>query len=258
MSLKYSKAPISELICGFTLNSNLLLTDGVLFKVLSNLTKEYSTIFTHPTISEEEVLNDTIQSGTDYSKAGFTTYRLTTPDGRWNVLLQQNLLTLHWVRQDVEDVGNYPGFAAVFEKFKEVYLFIRSLVKDSQIFDSQIKSFHLSYGDRVNLEEFKVHQLTIPDIIDLNPPVFEASGKKYFANNYYCRYSIPCDAINGYSLVTINTPTLPGIGQILAVDNKIKGFSSQLTIDDWFRVAHDIQVSFFESLFKEDILKKWR
>src|SRR5580692_6234903 len=105
MPLKYSKAPISELVCGFILNSNLLLTDGILFKALSALSVEYPVINTHPTISEEEVLNDSIQSSADYSKAGFTTYRLAIPDGRWQILLQQNLLTLHWVRQDVEDVG---------------------------------------------------------------------------------------------------------------------------------------------------------
>jgi len=259
MALKYSKAPISELVCGFILNKNLLLSDGVLFKAIGSLSKDYPIINTHPITSEEEVINDTIQSGIDYAKAGFSTYRLVDSQGRWHILLQQNLLTFHWVRQDIENVGNYPGFAQVFERFHGLYSYIRSLFKDPQIFDSSIKSYYLSYADRVNLEEYKKEGLSIGDIINLSPPFFTVNDKKYFANNYFNRYSIPCDAIGGYSLASINSPTIPGIGQILAVDNKLKGFSPGLSkIEDWFNVAHEIQVSFFESLFKPEILNKWR
>jgi len=259
MPLKYTRAPISELVCGINFNSNILLTNGVLFRALTELSKDFPIINTHPTITEEEVINDTIQAGTDYAKAGFATYRLIAAEGTWHILLQQNLLTVHWVRQDFEDVGNYPGFDAVFEKFKGIYSIIRSLFANSQQLDSQIKNYYLTYADRVKMDEFREQGMSIDDVINLNPPFFDVNGRRYFANNYFARYSIPCDAIDGYSIVSVNSPTLPNLGQILAVDNKLKGYSPRLaSVDDWFPIAHDIQVSFFEALFKPEILKKWQ
>lgn len=259
MAVKYSKAPISEVVCGIIFNSNFLLNNSILFNFLVELSKDFPSIFTHPTIAADEVVNNGIQTATEYTKAGFTTYRIVSEDTKWQVLAQQNLITFHWVRQDDENVGNYPGFTIIFERFKEIYSTLKRIVNDDAKFSSNIKHYYLSYSDRVNLEELKEEGVSITDTITLNPPKFEINNEVYKTDNYFNRYSGQCDAINGYSIVGVNSPTLPGLGQILVVDNKLKGAPKEdITIDQWFKVAHDIQVSFFETIFSPKILQLWK
>jgi uncharacterized protein (TIGR04255 family) len=259
MAAKYSKAPISEVVCGIIFNKNLLLNDAVLFRLLVHLLKEFPMINTHPTIPDDEVVNGAIQTATEYSKAGFTTYRLYTEDGKWQVLVQQNMVTVHWLRQDEENVGNYPGYNYIFAKFYDIYNFTKDLVNDDLKFDENIKSYYLSYGDRINLEPYKLEGNSVADLITLPPPSFELNKKQYTANNYFNRYSIPCDEIDGYAIISVNSPTIPGFGQILMVENKLKGTSKKFsTVYEWFDTAHEIQISFFESIFKSEILEIWK
>jgi uncharacterized protein (TIGR04255 family) len=258
MAAKYSKAPISEVVCGIIFNSNLLLNNSVLFKLLIRLQDDFPNIQTHPTINEDEVVNGIIQSIPDYLKAGFSTYRVISADGKWQVLVQQNLITLNWVRQDAENVGNYPGFQTVFDKFKQIYTITKQVLGDDQKFQSSIKYYYLAYSDRVNVEEFKGSENPIMEITTLQPPTFQVNNKEYKANNFFNRYSVQCDAIDGFSIITVNSPTMAGYGQILMVENKVKGAPAKYSvIDDWFEVAHKIHVSFFETFFSKKILDQW-
>jgi uncharacterized protein (TIGR04255 family) len=258
MAAKYSLAPISEVVCGVFFNNNLLLLDGTIFKLLTTLSSSFQIIQTGPTISSEEVVNGSITTSTDYISAGFSTYRLTSDDHKWQVLIQQNMITVHWVRQDQENVGHYPGFNNVYKKFKEIFSLAIDTFGDEKSFREHIKSCYLSYTDRVNFEIYKRDGQTIPDIITINPPAFSAFDKQYKADNYFSKFSGPCDQINGYYITSINSPTLHGFGQLLIVENKVKGgLSPTDPVDEWFIKAHQVQVSFFESIFTQKILKTW-
>jgi uncharacterized protein (TIGR04255 family) len=259
MAVKYSQAPISEVVCGVFFKSNLLLNGSILFQLLSQLSSEFAVLLTHPTLPEEEVINDSIHATTDYQRAGFTMYRLLTEDKHWQVLVQQNMISFHWARQDEEAVGNYPGFADVYEGFRKLFNRVRDLVKDDTKLFSDIKACYLSYVDRVNLEIYKQQNLRISDILSITPPGFCVNEKQFLANNYFARFSAPCDEINGFSIMSMNSPTIISIGQVLVVDNKLKGVpKEQGNIDGWFSTAHEIQLSFFENIFKPGILEIWK
>jgi uncharacterized protein (TIGR04255 family) len=259
MAEKYTKAPISELVLGVFLKSNFLLNNGIIFELIQKMLVDFSIINTHPAISIDSLTNNIlIQSQVDYSRSGFTTYRLTSQDSKWQVILMQDMITLHWNRQDNESVGNYPGFQTAFEKFKGIHDTVIGLFQANNLdFKEHVDSYYLSYNDRVNLEEYKQRGLHISDIIDVSMPGFSYNNKTYLANNYWNRYSLPCDAINGYSLITINTPSVDLINQILIVENKLRGKDTNNNIEEWFSIAHDIQVSFFETIFKNETLQNW-
>ena len=259
MAAKYSKAPISELVLGAFFNPGLLLNNGVLFELINKLLVEFPVLNTHPVFAFEELANGvTIQSQADYTKTGFSTYHLISEDGKWQILLLQDMITLHWNRKDDESVGNYPGFTTTFRKFKNIYDTISELLKKHDLdMAASIKSYYLCYNDRVDLEEYKSKGLNVDNIINISTPSFEYASKVYVANNYWNRYSVTCDAISGYSLITINTPTLETGKQLLIVENKLRGKTPNSDIEEWFLIAHDSQMSFFEKIFKQEILKSW-
>lgn len=259
MPVKYSQAPISEVICGIFFKSNFLLNNSVFFHLLAKFSKDYPGIQTHPVGPDDEVANGSINATIDYPSAGFSTYRFSATDGGWQILLQQNMLTLHWVRQDNEQVGNYPGFKSVYGEFREIFEFLKSLVGADELLHTQIKNYYLSYVDRVDLEPFKHAGRTISDILTIPAPGFALNEIKYKADNYFARFSTPCEAINGNAIMSVNSPTVIPFGQILIVDNKVKGMPATLQhIDAWFESAHSIQTSFFENIFKPDILEQWK
>ncbi len=253
MAVKYTQAPISELICGIVFNTNLLLQKMVLFDLLVVLEKEYPIINTHPVFGEEDVVNGLIKTAQNYEKAGFSSYRLSSVDNKWQVILQQDILTFHWVRQDGESVGSYPGFTVIFNKFISIYELIKQKITDVE---KHIKCYYLNYTDRVNLKEYITDEITFFDIINIPTPSFYSNGKSYRYDNFLNRYSVFCEEIKGYSIIGLNTPTLP-IGQLLIVENKLKGFNGDV-IELWFKKAHDIQTSFFETIFTQKILKIWK
>jgi uncharacterized protein (TIGR04255 family) len=259
MAVKYSKAPISELVCGIFFNSNLLLIDGIIFQFLTRTQGLFPVIQTLPTIPSDEVVNGIIQTSQDYIKAGFVTYRLFSNDMKWQVLIQQNMVTLHWVRQDDENVGNYPGYDQIFAEFKRIYIILRELIPDDNIFNANIKSLYLCYTDRINMEPYRIRGMGIDDLITLPPIQFKANNTNIKANNYFNRFSGACNDIDGYFIASINSPTIMGLGQFLIIENKVKGsLSDSRFMDDWFESAHQIQLSFFESIFKSAVLEEWK
>ena len=226
MAAKYSQAPISEVICGVFFQSKYahkwLRT---IFNSSQNLQPDYPIINTHPTpLPEEEVINGMINANPHYQAAGFSTYRFATLDGRWQVLIQQNMLSLHWNRKDSEAVGQYPGFSEVYQKFKGLFNnLLWAISSDDGGLLENIKSCYLAYVDRVDIENFNQRGEDINDILTLNPPGFSGEQKEYKASNYFARYSTLCDDVNGFSIMSINSPTIAPIGQILIVDNKVRG-----------------------------------
>lgn len=250
-TIKYSKAPISEVIFGVIFNTNALFEDLLIFKLLEELRNSFPLINTHPTQSEEEVLNGIILATPFYEKAGFSTYRLSSSDGRFQILLQQDLITFHWTRTDKEDVGNYPGFSSLYKSFIEIYDSI--IIKNKNVLN-KIKHYYLGYVDRINLEDFK--EFSLKDFFKISMPTFNLNNKEYVYENFISRFSQACEEVGGYSISGLNTIPTP-IGRILIVDNKVKGLTDK-PIDIWFQDAHEIQVSFFENLFSNLILEKWQ
>ncbi|MBS1572320.1 MAG: TIGR04255 family protein [Bacteroidetes bacterium] len=257
MANKYTKAPLSELILGVLFNSHTLAEGNVLFEVISGLSSQYPEFKSMPAIGEEDLQGYTVVNQMDFDKTGFSLYRLVSDDSNWVIQLQQNYLSLHWVRGDGKAVGEYPGFDAVYKRFMSVFSFIKELYsKGRDDFNNQIKYFSLHYQDRIFWEEYSENNL-IDNLLTINFPFYPTNNINIHPNNVFSKYTFPYDEIGGYGTVTINTGTTPYSNkQMLVIENRVKGKIEN--IEEWFKKAHTIQVDFFENIFSQKVLELWK
>jgi uncharacterized protein (TIGR04255 family) len=248
--VKYSNAPISNVSLAVIFNDADLINESIFFEILTILNKKFEEVEVRPTFEEEIVVNGLIQRNINFDVAGFTAYGFSNPTENIQVNLQQNLVFLQWARNDDEDPGHYPGFESLYEAFTEIWANITLLFPG---IDSKVKSYALSYVDRVPLQQGD----KISEFVNIKLPEFESNNAKYFTNSIVSALIADCSEVNGHCMIKINTPTLP-IGRLLIVENKIKGVPGNLTIDEWFNKAHKVQEDFFSSIFNEKLLYEWK
>lgn len=263
MAAKYSKAPISELIFGVIFNSNILSRDGIMFELIRELNSEYPILHTQPAIFEEDWIDNKISINMDYDKSGFSLYRLYTPNYDYMVQLQQNCILLNWVKKDEIAVGKYPGFTEVFERFNKIIQGIFGKFSNSKELKDldvlkQIKCLSLTYHDRVPLEPSGKEEDPLKRILNASFPKMNYNGVEHHPGTIMSKFILPCPQLNGYDTLAINTTTDSQNKRILVIENRIKGGLISNNINDWFKTAHDTQVSFFEDLFTKEILKTWQ
>jgi uncharacterized protein (TIGR04255 family) len=263
MSVKYQKAPISEVIFGVIFDTNLLARNSILFEIITELKKEYPILQTSPTIFEEDLQENKLFQNINPDTAGFSLYRLMDNDRKLIVQLQQNFLVLNWVRSDDHNVGSYLGFTHLFEEFKKLFKLIQTKFEsynpETDIF-KHIKSFTLHYQDRVFFKEYIDDFSQISDLIAMQLPVFKLSDNYSVPpNNIFSKFTTPLPSINGYSIISINTGvTLPSNQQILVVECRMKGKFAENSLDKWFEEAHKTQIIFFENFFNQKRLEEWQ
>jgi uncharacterized protein (TIGR04255 family) len=263
MAITYQKAPISELIFGVIFNNNLLAQEYILFELISELKKEYPTLYTQPPIFEEELQGYNVFQNINTASAGFSLYRLTSSDKRYLLQLQQNFILLNWIRNDDQKVGLYPGFTEVFEKFKKIFSIVESKFASATTeidLYRNIKAFTLHYQDRVFYKAHISDLSAIEEIINFKIPSIKALDDSLDpANNIFSKFTIPVKSLNGYSIVSINTGiSKPTNEQILIVECRLKGKYDGDRLEGWFKNAHETQVKFFENFFTTKILDSWK
>jgi len=257
MAVKYSKAPISDISFGIFFKSNALLRNNILFDLILQLGEEYPIVQTTPTLPFEELQNGNISQVLDQFNSGIIAHWLNSKDFIYKVYLLQNAMIFYWNRRDdMPSVSRYPGYSSVFEKFSDVCEKMNSIASERSVdLKSDIRLYSLTYQDRVNPESYKNMGVSLKDVLTLNNPFITFGEEKYLSENCVCKYSINLPYLNGYSITSINTPTFPGQGQAILVENKIKGYLESMA--GWFDLAHQSQLSFFESIFTESVLKNW-
>ena len=255
----YKNAPVSEVICATVLNTGILSERGVIHKIISNLSDEYPICENFPAIPEEELIGFTLQNSMDYNRTGFVLYRFMSEDGKWLVQLQQDYFSLHWVRLDDEIVGEYPGFTEIYGRFEKLFRLVQTTLQDNVQhinFQAVVKSFTLHYQDRIY---WRLYSKQSPDeLLNISFPVFHTPSGEAHPNNVFSKYTVPCDEINGYSIININTATAINQEQMFIVENKMKGKPHTIDMPSWFKTAHDLQVDFFCHFFKSEILEIWK
>lgn len=253
MSTKFSKAPISELIFGVVFNSNILSNEGYIFELITSLMKNgYTNYQTQPAIFEEEWSDNKLSVSMDYEKAGFSLYRLYSIDGTILIQIQQNCILLNWIRKDDTPVGNYPGFTSVYQKFTSLINEVIQKISE-QKFLLEIKNLTLTYHDRVILVDNELN-----DILNLTLPSLKNGGNTISTNNIISKFILPCEKVNGFDSVSINTGTDYQDRRILVIENRVKGKLNNYTFKEWFNNAHSVQVDFFENLFTTKTLQSWQ
>lgn len=262
MAVTYQKAPISELICGVIFTNNILAHELILFELLFELKDEYPDINTQPPIFEEEIQDYKVFSTINTTATGFSLYRLSSADKKFMIQIQQNLVLVNWIRTDDQKVGSYPGFPTVYKRFKDIFSRIEQklgkYIPDVDIY-KHIKNFTLHYQDRVFYNNYINDLADLEKITNLKTPIITGADAKILpANNIFSKYTTPVKEINGYSIISINTGVSRSTNQqILIVECRLKGkFDGK--IDEWFNNAHSIQLAFFETFFKPNILDEWK
>lgn len=255
MALKYSKAPVSEIIFGVFFKTNALMRNAMLFEILLKLKDNYPLFVNAPSAPIEEIQNDNL---TFTQEVSFSSYRVSSRDLIYSIELSQNSFQVIWQRRDdMPSVSEYPGYEKLYGIFNEIYSQINSIAISHGIsLGKEVKLYNLKYGDRVNLKPYKETGLHLKDIIKLNYPPIYIDGIEFYSDNYLGKYTVNLSTFNSYAIVNINTPTHGNIGQILLVDNSIKGYSDNVA--NWFDRAHQSQLSFFENIFTETILNDWK
>ena len=185
-------------------------------------------------------------------------FRLLSSDQKRQILIQGNFLTYHWVRQDFEPTGHYPGFSEIFEEFSKIFESIHDIARSNGIdFASDIDYFYLAYNDRINVTPFIMEGKKLSDVINAPGINFTVGNKVYESNNTISTHTTICEYVNGYIITSLNSPTVAG-EQMLIIENKIDGiFENKTDISGWFEKAHEVQLSIFENLINVNVLETW-
>jgi uncharacterized protein (TIGR04255 family) len=194
----------------------------------------------------------------NYSNAGFSLYRLTSADKKWMIQIQQNFILLNWIRQDDQIVGQYPGFEVVYKRFKTVLDRVKEKFRQAQgdiDFYKQIKTYTLTYQDRIFWQEHIENLSSINKLLNLSVPTIPGADN---IDNISVKYTLPFKEIGGYGVMSINSAIIPPSNNILILECRIKGKYEGERIDDWFKSANQVQVKSFENIIENNILKKWK
>jgi uncharacterized protein (TIGR04255 family) len=248
--MKYSKAPVSEVILGITYGDNKISVDK-LFQISSMFSMEFPIVEIHPPLVLEELNGFRLQPKVADMGAGPFRVRRWTSDAKWLLQIQSNKIYLNWIRKDDEPVGAYVGFSKVKEFFSTI------LEKTSGVVDVKTNhsQYDLSYHDRVEWQDL------ISDISEINtimnvatPPKFSTEGY----NNLFSRYTYPASDIGGYGLLGINTDSSVSQKQVIRFESSLRGIIPQKTFDEWMTLAHEKQLVIFESCFSEKLRNSWK
>jgi uncharacterized protein (TIGR04255 family) len=248
--MKYSKAPVSEVILGITYGINKIPVD-TLFQISSMFSGEFPSVEICPPLILEELNGFRLQPMAADMGAGPFLVRRRTSDAKWLLQIQSNKIYLNWIRKDGEPVGAYVGFSKIKEFFATI------LEKISEVVDVNMNHslYELSYHDRVEWQDI------ISDISEINtimnvavPPKFSAEGY----NNLFSRYTYPASDIGGYGLLGINTDTSVSQKQVIRFESNLRGIIPQKTFDEWMILAHQKQFSIFENCFSEKQRELWK
>ena len=248
--MKYLKAPVSEVIIGITFGVNKMPVDK-LFQINSMFSTEFPIVEICPPLVFEELNGFQIQPMASDLGAGPFLVRRRTNDAKWLLQIQSNKIYLNWIRKDDEPVGTYFGFS----KIKEFYIAILEKISGVADVKTNHSLYDLSYHDRVEWQSI------IPDISEINaimntmsPPKFSEEGY----NNLFSRYTYPASDIGGYGLLGINTDTSVSQKQVIRFESNLRGIIPQKTFDEWMTLAHQKQLSIFESCFSEKLKDLWK
>lgn len=267
--IKYQNAPISEVVCGITLNEPLLSQKQVIYDIITYLKREYPLIHTSAPIADQYLTGNIINTNLNLALTGPGVYRLTSEDQKWMIQLQYNKLYLNWIRRDAESAGNYPGFIVIFNKLKEIIAIVEAKIKEMPqqigLIENKVKYYELVYQDRFDWKDYVDDFSEINQILKIKLPEIpiskgsEEENKIYAPSIIQSKYFIPLPI----GLATININSAPNNAtnsskELLIFECAIRSENVEKNLDEWFQDSHRIQIEFFEHIFQPNILELWK
>ena len=248
---RYPKAPVSEVIFGVTFSRERL-TIRDLFDAQQALSGEYPRVEIRPPLVDETMSGFQITQEVNPENMGPVLIRLRSDDDNWMCQIQVNKVYLNWIRPDHEPVGNYPGYTAIYRKFR-VALDALSLSSADFTTDS-VKYYDLSYHDRIEWQEHIASLSDAHKIMRIKPPEIKTP---YGLNNLVSRYTYRYDPLGGYGIFAVNTAPDARGKQVLRIESILRGLNPHQSSDAWFDKAHMVQYDHFSRIFTPEILEQW-
>jgi uncharacterized protein (TIGR04255 family) len=249
-NVKYKNAPVSEVILGVTFKDGLLARNNYFIEIIHEFLNEY------PLYQVVQPLaNDSFQTPhegliIDTNHTGPLLHRLRSKDSNWLVQIQFNKVFLNWIRDDNKEVGNYPGFSLIFDKFKALLDKVLNRTDSNEL---DILYTELTYHDRIDNDNV-IENLN--STINFSLPNFKTKSLKTtdFSTS---TYSI-VEELGGF--LVLNVLALPNSlnKRILKIEATLKSNSPNALSNKWFDKAHQFQVEIFEELIKKETLDKWK
>jgi uncharacterized protein (TIGR04255 family) len=245
--MRLSKAPISEVILGVTFD-RAVLTQKQIMGLADHFSGDFPGIEVSPPLPNEVLQEFIVVNQFNPEHTGPVLYRLRSDDRSWLVQVQCNKVYLNWVREDGQPVGRYPGLTKVLERFLAA-LAVTGVDSENCLF------FELSYSDRIEWQEYINSISDLGNILNFSPPAIPISSGM---NNVYSKFTYHEPRVGGFGTLEIKTSTSLFGKQLLEFSSILRGRLAKQDLRAWFGTAHDLQNNFFEGLFKEEVLNKWR
>jgi uncharacterized protein (TIGR04255 family) len=170
--MKYSKAPISEVIIGINYRNARIPVDTILNSAL--FSEEFPTIEIARPLILEMLQGFQIQLHLEQNTAPFLVRRR-AKDLKWLLQIQNNMIYLNWIRLDTEPVGTYAGFSMIKNKFLSILSKIENIAPVHLRDD--IALCDLTYHDRVKWQSEIAELSQINQIMNIgSPPKFSDHG----------------------------------------------------------------------------------
>ena len=249
--MKYSKAPISEVIFGVVYAKQKLSSDDI-FVLNGGFKDRFPFLEILSPLVIENLDGFQLVSNLDPLLTGPFLLRRRSSDNKWLLQIQSNSVYLNWIRNDSEPVGNYIGYNAVYEQFVCILDTIEKTLDIGMYED--ISMVDLSYGDRIEWQKYIPELSKVKDIINIStPPIFSKEGY----NNLFARYTYEDSDLNGFGLLNINTATSIQGSQVIKIETVLRGNLQGFTFPTWFEEAHKKQSFIFDGLFTEYLKGEW-
>jgi uncharacterized protein (TIGR04255 family) len=249
--MKYSNAPISEVIFGITLKRPIEESSRIISFYCEKLYEKYPKFELSNPISDYIISEiGTVKLHFDPVLTGQALFRFRSDDRKFLIQIQKNKLYLNWIRGDEETVGHYPGFNNLYTKFNDILQNYLCFIEQS--YDGII-SCDLTYHNRIDLNAMFKKKFTVNNLFSFALPMF---GERQLNLSYNVSELI--DKKNFFLNTKIETLNRDE-KNVLRYEHMIQSIDDlNMIYTDWFNEAHKIQIHSFEKTFSKKVLETWK
>ena len=248
--LEFNQAPISEVVLGITFKDRVMSIQE-LFGFTEILKESYPILEIRNPLANQRLVDFKHITEIDNEKVSPFRVFQRTEDTNYLVQYQGNKIMFNWIRKDEKNVGYYPGFSLIKDKFD---IILKSFFKYLDTTSFEVDFYDLTYQDRIKWNSYIPDLGQISEIMKLTPPNILIDG----LNNLSSEYTYKAPSVNGYGILELTTATSLEDDQILKFQNTLRGHDALDNIDKWFSIAHENQVATFKKVFKPVVLEQWK
>lgn len=248
---EYKNAPVSEVIFGVTFNHQVIDVEA-LFELRQIFKDEFPILELKNPLSDAYLEESKLVTEIEVDRVGPFRLRMRSTSSDWLIQMQLNKIYFNWIRKDSDEVGNYPGYNKIKERFKSI---LRIVLEESNTMKRDVDYFDLTYHDRLLWQNYVDSLNNVDEIINLVVP--KINTEEDF-NNLINKYTYHAPSLDGYGILNLNTNTSIENQQILKFEKILRGYDKFENLENWFNKAHEQQLRAFKNTFTEKILEQWR